>query len=89
MTGERSGVPETAFIFRMGRNSEEGATWIAWMNFHHYLGLAEFRLWAFPMRKRRISWPASPSSGDHSFTPRSCLSVSVQGVGAAPVQGRP
>jgi hypothetical protein len=40
----------------------------------YYIGLAEFRLWAFPMRKRRISWPASPSSGDHSFTPRSCLS---------------
>jgi hypothetical protein len=33
----------------------------------HYLGLAEFRLWAFPMRKRRISWPASPRSGDHSL----------------------
>jgi Protein kinase domain. len=36
-----------------------------------YLGLAEFRLWAFPTHHRRISRPARPGSGDHSFTPRS------------------
>jgi hypothetical protein len=36
-----------------------------------YLGLAEFRWRAFPMRQRRISWPARPSSSDHSFTLRS------------------